>query len=114
MIPIPLLLQGSDIPSTSKHSKLTCSSGRRIRTIIEPAGFELVDGKVTAKDGSGKPGDGEDDDSAAAPATPAKGKRGMPKTPASKRGNKKRKVEEDDDDEMAHKIEEELKSKDEV
>ncbi|KAK8122799.1 hypothetical protein PG984_011469 [Apiospora sp. TS-2023a] len=94
-----------NVPSTNKPSKLTCSSNRRIHAILKPIGFELINGKILAKDNSGSPG--RNDDSADAPATPVKGKRGAPKTPASKR-QKKRKIEDVDEDDEKVKIDEEL------
>ncbi|KAK8016852.1 hypothetical protein PG993_015041 [Apiospora rasikravindrae] len=65
---------------------------RKIKSIIEPLGFELKGGVITAKDGSGTPGN--NGDSAAGPSTPVKPKNSAPKTPASKRSGKKRKLED--------------------
>ncbi|KAK7987199.1 hypothetical protein PG988_002187 [Apiospora saccharicola] len=84
---------------------------RRLHAILKPIGFELINGKIVAKDDSGSPD--KNDDSADAPATPVNGKRGAPKTPASKR-QKKRKIEAVDDYEEMMKIEEELILNDEI
>ncbi|KAK8072851.1 hypothetical protein PG996_006199 [Apiospora saccharicola] len=77
-------------------------SNRRLHAILKPIGFELINGKIVAKDDSGSPD--KNDDSADAPATP---------TPASKR-QKKRKIEAVDDYEEMMKIEEELILNDEI
>ncbi|KAK8112693.1 hypothetical protein PG984_013219 [Apiospora sp. TS-2023a] len=82
----------NNVPLINKPSKLTCNSNRHIHAILKPIGFELINGKILAKDDSGSPG--KNNDSADAPATPVNGKRGAPKTPASER-QKKRKIEEE-------------------
>lgn len=88
-----MLISGSAIPRDSP---------RKIRCIIEPLGFELKDGKITVKDSSGK--SDANGDSVSAPVTPAKAKKGGPKTPKTPKTpggqrsvNKKRKLSEDEE-----------------
>ncbi|KAK7961849.1 uncharacterized protein PG986_002674 [Apiospora aurea] len=70
---------------------------RKIKSIIEPLGFELKAGKVYLKGASGAPGNNEE--SGSGPSTPVKPqKAGGVKTPAPKRATKKRKLQAAADD----------------
>ncbi|KAK7914088.1 hypothetical protein PG985_011791 [Apiospora marii] len=107
----------SRLLATAMGMNVPSNATRKLRTIVEAAGFELKEGKITPKDGSFLP----DAAGPSAAAAPAKGKRAAPKTeaPAGQRASKRLKgkgkaaEDEDEDDEETVKLEKEIKIKEE-
>ncbi|KAK6821020.1 hypothetical protein PG987_015420 [Apiospora arundinis] len=81
---------------------------RKIRSVIEPYGFELKDNRIVVK-GQDTSTPDTANGSSSAPVTPAKGKKGGAKTPksgAQQSASKKRKISDDNNEPAEEPVEE--------